>query len=131
MKKLLFLSLTTAVSSLVFAACELNDPCDPGQEFKHGVCILPDTTTPSSGGQGGEPGCDQAPGGAGGEVECVEPPNVGDTCTEGGNECVGETVCGAPQLPQCVALCGPGDPFEDSCPGGLSCTDFGQAIVCF
>lgn len=130
MKKLIVLSLTTAVSSLAFAACELNDPCDPDQEFKYGVCILPDTTPPS-GGEGGEPGCDQGPGGAGGEGECIEPPNVGEACTEGGDECVGETVCGAPQFPECVALCGAGDPFEDSCPNGLTCTDLGQASLCF
>lgn len=130
MKKLTLLLLATVVALPALVACELNDPCDSDQEFEYGVCILPEATPPS-GGAGGESGCDQAPGGASGEVECALPPNVGDACTEGGDECVGETVCGAPQLPQCVALCGPGDPFEDACPGGLSCTDFGQAIVCF
>jgi hypothetical protein len=130
MKKLSFLALASILLVLAVSACELSDPCDPGQEFKYGVCIIPSTTPPPNGG-GGESGCEQAPGGAGGEVECVEPPNAGATCTEGGDECVGETVCGAPQLPQCVALCGPGDPFEGKCPDGLSCTDFGEAIVCF
>ena len=129
MKNLILLSLASVASSLAFAGCELNDPCDPGQEFKHGLCILEASPEPPGG--GGESGCQQAEGGAGGEGECIEPPNVGATCTEGGDECVGETVCGAPQLPECVALCGPGDPFEENCPQGLSCTDFGQAIVCF
>lgn len=128
MKKLILFSLTVIVPVLLSAACELKDPCDPGQEFKYGVCIIPD---PPPKGAGGEPGCEMAPGGAGGEDECIEAPNVGDECTEGGDECVGETVCGAPQLAQCVALCGPGDPFEDGCPNDLTCTDFGEASVCF
>lgn len=129
MKKLILFSLFVVVPSYVSTACELNDPCDPDQEYKYGVCIIPDP--PPAEGSGGGSGCDESQGGAGGAVECVVPPNVGTTCTEGGDECVGETVCGAPQLPQCVALCGPGDPFEGSCPNDLTCTDFGEASVCF
>lgn len=129
MKKYILLSLSSAVALLAVAACELNEPCDPGQEFKYGLCIEEAAPEPSGG--GGESGCDEAEGGAGGEVECIEPPNPGTSCTEGGDECVGGTVCGAPQLPECVALCAPGDPFEEGCPDGLSCIDAGQASVCF
>lgn len=129
MKKLILLSVASLAAVLFFAACELKEPCDPGQEFKYGLCIQQEATEPPGG--GGSSGCEAADGGAGGAVECIQPPNAGEMCTEGGDECVGGAVCGAPQLPECVALCGTGDPFEESCPEGLSCLDVGQASVCF
>lgn len=129
MKKFVFPSLALIGTTWsLTVACELNDPCDPGQTFEYGVCLPAD---PENEGAGGEGGCDEMAGGAGGVVECIEPPNFGTRCTEGGDECVGGTVCGAPQLPKCIGLCGPGDPFEGSCPDGLSCTDFPEASVCF
>ncbi len=113
---------------LAATGCELNDPCDPGQKVEYGVCV-PDDAPPE--GAGGDTSCDEIAGGAGGEVVCVDPPNFGASCTEGGEECLGGTVCGAPQLPECIGLCGPGDPFDGNCPSGTTCTDFPEASVCF
>ena len=108
-----------SAAGLCALGCELKDPCDPGQTLEYGLCSPP-----------------AADGGAGGALVCEElviegEPNVGASCTEGGDECMGGTVCGAPQLPECVALCGECDAFFENCPSGLNCTNFGEASVCF
>lgn len=62
--------------------------------------------------------------------EPTDPPNFGATCDDQ-TDCTGGTVCAAPQLPQCIGMCGSGDPFEDSCPDGTTCTEAQPGIfVC-
>lgn len=113
-----------ALLSVVWiVGCEIEEPCDPGQNHEHGLCV-PAAEEPS---MGGAPMCEDT--GMGGFDTSLE--NHGTACTEGGDECLGGTVCGAPELPECTALCGPCDPFFEACPEGTECTDFGRAIVCF
>jgi hypothetical protein len=98
--------------------CELKDPCDPGQTYEYGLCLPPT----AEGGAGGAPVCE--------ELTIEGEPNVGDPCTEGGDECTGGTICGAPRLPECLALCGECDAFFENCPSGLTCRNLGPASLC-
>ncbi len=120
MKQAFLLSLLTGL--VLYSSCTINEPCDPGQSLSHGLCV----ESPPDPGLGGGPQCEDT--GMGGFDTSLQ--NEGEACTEGGDECLGGTVCGAPERPLCTALCGPCDPFFEACPNGTNCTDVGRAIVC-
>lgn len=116
--------LTTALLALGALGCEIEEPCDKDQTVEYGLCVPPEPGGGGSGAGGSDPvECEELPDGEG-------PVNTGVACTEGGTECTGGTVCGAPEFPQCVAACGVCDFFFESCPDSTSCTEFPQGSVC-
>ncbi len=116
--KLLLVTVSALAGALVVLGCTIDEPCDPGQVVEVGLCITPMPDDPA--------------GGAGGATAPEEEkPNFDADCAEM-SECLAGTVCGAPDLPKCIGLCGPDDPFEDNCPSDKSCTEVRPGTsICF
>ena len=95
------------------AACDPDDPCDPGYYADHGLCVL-DTDTPRPEADGGAEDDD-----AGGFAN--DDGDFGRPC-ETQEDCGGKAPeCGAPQLPLCTAInCLQG---ESQCPANWTCLD--------
>ena len=116
MKYRVFIVGVLGLGAAFLNACEVKEPCDSGFTFDYGLC-LPDEAD-NAGGAGGDAGEDDGP-------------NFGAECTEMGMECLAGTVCALPRAPNCVGLCGVGEPFDGKCPEDKPCTDFGEAFICF
>jgi hypothetical protein len=122
------------------AACGVEDPCDPGQTYRNGGCYPPeeddvtvdeDTTEQGPADTNGS-AIDGGPLPAGSEetAEPMEEANLGATCATQA-DCLGGTVCAADEgLPECLGLCGEGDPFEDSCPATNPCIELQGNFLC-
>lgn len=136
-------------------ACKIDEPCDPGQLYITGYCfdaVLPPTGGTSSGGSdaaggsggslggmggeqspgdgGSDPGTGGEDSGSGGEQGSGETPNLFEACQDD-STCKGGSVCDI-FFQICSAFCGPGQPFESSCPEGTVCNDLGSGVhVCF
>lgn len=110
------------------SACTLDEPCDPGYTFMNAACFPDEVASggsPGSGGQGGatsggSPSTAGAPG--------TDEPNFTEPCTSD-EDCTGGGTCDEAVTKTCLPFCGPGDSFEDNCPEGTVCQDFG-IIVC-
>ncbi len=121
------LALTALASGYAVSGCKISEPCDAGQEFHHGYCL-------PEGGQGGGAGHsgddDHIDEDHGEATSPTEMPNVGAVCTVDGAECRGGTTCALPLVAICVALCGPGDAFENECPTLSTCQEVQGQFVC-
>ena len=97
------------------AACDPDDPCDPGYYADHGLCVR-DTTAPSP---AADSGADDA--GPGGVTFANDDTDFGRPCAVQ-EDCGGKApACGAPQLPLCTAVnCLQG---ESECPADWTCLD--------
>ena len=109
--RLFMLALCGVVS---WAACDPDDPCDPGYVADHGVCVrtmeLPRTDADGGAGDAGADG-----GFANDDSDFGRPCEVMQDC--GGKA----PMCGAPMLPLCTAInCLQG---ESQCPGDWTCLD--------
>lgn len=126
-------------------ACTIDDPCDPGTVLYQGFCwdpaFVPTGGTTGTGGEAtGGMGGDAASGGMGGDAASGgmggdsgdgtggsedgtggtdgpdEEPNFGAACTEQ-SQCKGGATCYLDVGGVCGGYCGPGDEFEEGCPG--------------
>lgn len=103
------------VFALGAAACDPDNPCDPGYSADHGICIPSvDSWTPDAG-SGDDDDAGPGAGSANGDTYFGKPCEVMQDC--GGKA----PMCGAPMLPLCTAInCLEG---ESECPGDWTCLD--------
>jgi len=102
------------LSASAAAACDPDDPCDPGYYADHGLCVRrPDT--PKLDADGGVVEDDAGGGYANDDSDFGRPCATQEDC--GGKA----PECGAPQLPLCTAInCLQG---ESQCPVNWTCLD--------
>ena len=110
---------TWVVLSIVLsaAACDPDDPCDPGYYADHGLCVR-NMAPPRPAADGGAEGEDA---GSGDTVFSNDDSDFGRPC-EVQTDCGGKAPeCGAPELPLCTAInCLQG---ESQCPADWICLD--------
>jgi hypothetical protein len=115
-------ALRAALTLLMLStlACDLSDPCDPGDYEEHGACRpIPQDAPLVSDASMGDSGED------GGSEADAEPPSdpyegFGDACADVG-DCRDGLICGAPMLPICTQVNCLDEP--SICPPDWTCFD--------
>jgi hypothetical protein len=105
-----------ALLGAVFSAgCWDDHPCDPGQEFRDGLCF----NNPSASGGSSSTGGQSGSGGSGGQVGDS---TWGMKC-EMPTDCAGDSpICAPAPLGYCTNInCSPGEENADTCPDGWTC----------
>lgn len=116
---------------LCLFGCEADDPCDDGQVYKQGVCVV-ETDGDKDAGSKKDAGDEPTPdAGMGGGSECKEDQSavLGKSCMEDA-----ECNCAAPYCAKqpgqamgfCTAYC---QPSPDDCPTGYRCFDLSAVGV--
>lgn len=112
------------------AACELDNPCDPGHRLEHGACYPPKRATPGgakpdAGAASADAGAVDGDGGDEPRADASAPAGdpyegFGEACAMTA-DCAKGLICGAPMLALCTRTNCIDDP--DACPSDWTCLD--------